>query len=280
MTSTSQPRLRMNRQKRYDSFGECIYCGAKGARLTEEHIIPEAIGGQLIIDAASCDACCGETHAFEGHACDYYRPLRRQLNFPSRRRGKNDRERKKEEKFTLQLDNSRKIKVKSDEFPALLMNMTFPLPTILFTETPNDAPLTFGIYSIELMPDFGERLNEIKAKYQASSVSIVGIDKSSRADHGDLGRMLAKIAHSYAVAELGGPHSFRPFLTHIIRGQKPYYLTHFIGSDVVPAGEAADLHEIEIDQSGLGKERLIVVRLRLFATMKSQNHFIVVGERL
>lgn len=205
--------------------------------------------------------------------------MRRQLNFPSKRRGKKDRERKKDEKFILRLDNTRNVKVSVNEFPALLMNMVFPLPTILFNGTPEDSPLLFGIHSIELMPEFGEKLNAVKAKYGAASVSIVGVDKTNRVDHADLGRMLAKIAHGYAVAELG-LHNFRPFLLHIIKEQKPYYLTHFIGSDIVPPGEATDLHEIEIDKSELWGQHLIVVRLRLFATMKSQNHFIVVGETL
>ena len=82
-----------------------------------------------------------------------------------------------------------------------------------------------------MKPQFGERLNEIKRKYRSNSVSIVGIDKSHRMDAGDFGRMLAKIGHSYAVAELG-LDGFKPVLTNIIRGQRPFSLTHYIGSQV------------------------------------------------
>jgi hypothetical protein len=45
--------------------------------LTDEHIIAQSVGGTLILAAASCPACALETHAFEGHAFDTLRPLRR-----------------------------------------------------------------------------------------------------------------------------------------------------------------------------------------------------------
>jgi hypothetical protein len=50
----------------------CIYCGTQADQteakeLSDEHIIPYALGGNLVLPKASCDRCAKETHAFEGH---------------------------------------------------------------------------------------------------------------------------------------------------------------------------------------------------------------------
>jgi hypothetical protein len=268
----------MKRHAEYASFDRCIYCLAPrtDVPLSDEHIIPEMIGGRLVIDDASCAECAGQTHAFEGHACDIYRPIRRQLNFPSKLRGRKDRERRKQEKFILLVDD-RRVAVPVEEFPALMLSLAFPLPTILTGAPPSDLGLAGGVHNVELMPQFGEKLNEIKRKFRASSVSIVGVDKARRMDEGDLGRMLAKIAHSYTVAEKG-LDTFRPFLCDIIRGEKPYYLSHYIGCQLSTVNDASDLHEISFDDTGIDAGRFIVVRIRLFANFKTPAHLVVVGE--
>jgi hypothetical protein len=227
--------IRMNRQHTYDrvldlkGWNGCIYCNAPPP-LTREHIIPESLGGTLIIENASCSICADQTHAFEGHACNVLRPVRRQMGFPQKRRGAKTRELRKAERFVLMLDNNR-VKVPIEEFPALLMSLLFPFPGILLNEKPEDKPLSGGIYSAELMEGFGEKLNRIKTKYKANSIGIMGIEPSGRGNEDDFGRMLAKIAHSYAAAELGCGN-FHSFLVHVIRGVKPYFLPHFIGSGV------------------------------------------------
>ena len=95
-------------------------------------------------------------------------------------------------------------------------------------------------------------------------------------DH--LGRMLAKIAHAYATAELGHGN-FRPLLQDIILGKKPLYISHYVGGirdQEIPEG--ADLHEIEIDNTGLGRGRYVVVRIQLFADRKLPEYYVVAGE--
>jgi HNH endonuclease len=274
----AQPQpIKMTRRERYGSFGRCIYCAAENVPLTDEHIIPESIGGDLIIEKASCNECQGQMHAFEGHACNTYRAIRRQLNFPSKTKGKKAALRYRSERFILDVDG-RRVKVSADEFPALLISLAFPMPTALFDLPPDDLPLSGGIHSVEVMPQFGERLNEIKRKYRANSVSIVGVDNQHRKDAGDFGRMLAKIGHSYAVAELG-PHGFKPVLTNIIRGQRPFFLTHYIGSQVTTTEQGTDLHEVSFDKMGLDGGLFVIVRVRLFATYNTPAHLIVVGTR-
>ncbi len=274
--TTDVPRNRMERQQRYPGIGRCIYCGAADGPLTDEHIIPDAIGGRLILEGASCNACAAETHAFEGHACDTCRPIRRQLGFPSKTKGRRARERAATEKFILDLDG-RRVKVPVGEFPGLFVHLAYPLPGILLGAAIEDRLLTGGIHAIELMPGFGERLNDVREKYRANKVSIVGVDKSNRTDKEDTGRMLAKIAHAYAVAELG-PDAFTPALVNIILGRRPFNLPHYVGSQAQTTDEASDLHEIGIDTTGLDGGRYVVVRVRLFASFKGPAHYVVVGD--
>jgi hypothetical protein len=268
----------MNRSERYPSLGQCLYCNSPGtaASLTEEHIIPKAIGGRLIFEGASCKGCQDQTHAFEGHALDLYRPIRRQLGFRESLSGRRAAERRQKEKFIVELDG-RRVKVPAAEFPALMITIDFPPPAILTGGEPQDLPLSGGIHAVELAPEFGERLNAIRQKYRANKVGIVGVEKSARTDDGDLGRMLAKIAHSYAVAAAG--ETFKPLLAHIIRGRKPYFLPFYIGCQIVTQDQPSDLHEVSIVRSGLGSDRYVVVRVRLFSTFNTPAYLVVAGDK-
>jgi hypothetical protein len=42
---------------KFPDKGVCIYCGVADAELSDEHIVPLSIGGQHIIDDASCLKC-------------------------------------------------------------------------------------------------------------------------------------------------------------------------------------------------------------------------------
>ena len=77
--------------KRYGPVGRCIYCGAceQDGLLSREHIIPSALNGNLILPDASCEACRGITHAYEGHcAHEIYGPARARMGFQSRNKAK------------------------------------------------------------------------------------------------------------------------------------------------------------------------------------------------
>src|SRR3712207_705268 len=50
--------------KRVGSVGCCIYCGATN-ELTDEHVIPLALAGNIIVPDASCRACAAITSDFE-----------------------------------------------------------------------------------------------------------------------------------------------------------------------------------------------------------------------
>jgi hypothetical protein len=58
----------LERQK-FPSPGECIYCGVRGdnVELTDEHVIPFSLGGNVEILRASCKPCAAITSKLELH---------------------------------------------------------------------------------------------------------------------------------------------------------------------------------------------------------------------
>jgi hypothetical protein len=74
-------------------IGRCIYCGHAGSELSNEHIIPYALGGYAYLGKASCAACQKITSRIEGNVLrkpgQLYN-LRRSLGLRSRRK-KSDR---------------------------------------------------------------------------------------------------------------------------------------------------------------------------------------------
>ena len=85
-------------------------------------------------------------------------------------------------------------------------------------------------------------------------------------------RMLAKIAHSYAIAELGEA-AFNPVLRNFIRGQ-PMQALQWIGGDT----ESPHLHSIQWSAQTANGHHYLIVSLRLFSFMGSPQYHIVVGE--
>ena len=57
------------RTQKFSPVGECIYCGARGSEveLTDEHIVPYSLGGNVQLLQASCKPCARITGALEGY---------------------------------------------------------------------------------------------------------------------------------------------------------------------------------------------------------------------
>ncbi|SRR5271163_282192 len=55
--------------KKFPATGECIYCGALGSEveLTDEHIVPYSLGGNVELLQASCKKCARVTGGLEGY---------------------------------------------------------------------------------------------------------------------------------------------------------------------------------------------------------------------
>jgi hypothetical protein len=92
-------------------------------------------------------------------------------------------------------------------------------------------------------------------------------------------RMLAKIAHAFAVAEIGLA-SFQPFLLPIILREETENSVQYIGG--IPATEPAaeGLHDLAFALQLGPTQDIVAVRLRLLACLETPTYFVAVGRRV
>jgi len=107
-------------------------------------------------------------------------------------------------------------------------------------------------------------------KYQIQSMSSAVMDTQR------FSQMLAKIAHSYAVARLGLGNFSPLLLSHILKTEG--YPWHFVGGDDAPLLSSTALHELSCNECEANGKRYIVVRVRLFAFLGAPNYSVVVGQ--
>jgi hypothetical protein len=91
--------------------------------LGEEHIIPETLGGGLILEKATCPCGSQRTHGFEGKVADQiYRQLKKQMKIRGKRRKRRPEELmlKVHEKFADPFDSAPIRYVEIDDHPSML----------------------------------------------------------------------------------------------------------------------------------------------------------------
>jgi hypothetical protein len=108
---------------RFEPVGHCIYCGST-SDLSEEHIIPFALGGNLILPESSCATCRDITSKIETKVLrGFMLPARTVAGFPTRH------PRKRPTHFQLEAGRGGEnllLSLEASEFPALLPLPVFP----------------------------------------------------------------------------------------------------------------------------------------------------------
>lgn len=259
---------------RRNPVGKCIYCGAteftprSGRKLSEEHVVSEGLGGSLVLPEASCESCANKTKRIEGAV------LRTLLWAPRRRlkiRGKN---RKRNEKLypVTAIVNDRDVvmHLPLDDHPTVLFFLVLNVPGILCGRKVGESGIQ-GVWAQEL----GQSINKILQR----GVSTFA---SATMDTVRFAQLLAKIAHGFAVAELG-LDGFSPMLPEFILrtfGQKENWPNcyHVVGGD--PRDYAADnaLHVLGLGMISANGIIYLVVAIRLFANLGAPVFHVVVGE--
>jgi hypothetical protein len=214
----------------------------------------KAWGGRRQLLKASCKSCADITSQIE-RAClqNMFGDARQHLGIRGKKR------RWKQRKPPLigikKNGNEEWLEIPIEDHPGLLfMPMTAP------------GGMPIGVKGYNLVPDLEERERRLDDKYK----DWMGVQYH---DPHAFCRMLAKIAHAHAVAELG-MDAFEPLLPDLILG-KSEDASHFVGSgDMGMAPQVP--HQLEVGQ-GLGREDLKVVQVQLFAYLNTPVYLIVVG---
>ena len=252
---------------RYPPVGRCLYCGTvgeTGRTLTDEHVIPFALGGSVVLPEASCHKCAKVTGAFEAKV------LRGGLRSIKERAGLSSRSKTRPATlplFCVNGDENRRVDVALEDYPAVVILPHFVGPQIApFADSPavSDQPWLF-------VPQMDAAA--LREKYGISSWA------SNQMDSISFGRMLAKIAHGFAVA-LQGLDSFVPFLPDLILNDRGHEFLRFIGS-MDSFGQVAGgdiIHWFQLVAEVAGGQRYLTCHLRLFDSFGAPTYRIVVGQ--
>ncbi len=255
-------------------MGQCIYCGSKDG-LTREHVIPYSAGGRWVLPDASCRDCSAVTGAFEGEVSrTILGPLRMLYNMPTRR----PKDRPNHLPLKVKYPNSTDWEIAYVDrsiCPFLVGLPLYPMPDALtgaLTEGNRDAA-TSNIW-IRGGGFWRDRDAQLQWLCNALGASEVMPDATVHTEPFCL--TLAKIAHSFAVAELG-VGAVEPFLTDMIRHRDLSNRAEFIGGGGGNEPPSNDLHELAFDTAVSSKSNVIAVRIRLLGVLGTPTYHVAVG---
>lgn len=193
---------------RFDPVGECVYCGAVD-ELTDEHIIPYALGGNLILPQASCKPCAAMTSRIERKVLrGFMHEARLAGNFPSRR--KKNQPKALRTKLIAKDESVREVEVPLGEAAGFMILPMFSRPRLLDGKPPTRGVELKGTESIQ----FGNDIRDVISKHDAKGFEFGGVVEAT-----EFAQFLAKIAYCYLVAWSGiFPREQCPLLP-LIRGE-------------------------------------------------------------
>lgn len=268
------------RHKRIPSFGECIYCGRRGSEvpLTDEHVVPYSLGGNVVIENASCEACAEITKNLEG-------VMARQVWWDFRIHAGVQTRRKKKRPLvlpaTVSVNGGERFRKEFSvrDHPYFTPMPVWGLPGVLVGSPPAEKFLIEKAHVFYYVPpDIDRTLGLLHG--QVAEIPF----PQFRIDSYKFARGIAKIAYCQVVATQG-LHNFRRLVTPaLILGRYPY-VPYFVGSglsDPPPPTDAKVMHRIDIAVRSIGVMKLLVVAVRLFANSGTEEngppiYYVVVG---
>lgn len=247
--------------------GHCIYCGANECDLSKEHVVPLALGGNVVLPKASCSECAEITSKFERFwARKVLGPFRVRTGAPTRRSNLRPTDLPL---GLIDLDGSRReVDVASGEHPATLMLPVFAKPRIL-TLPGEERRETFIMWLA--LPD--SDVLSLPQRHNASAIKLGSFEILSFC------RLLAKISHGAAFLDLDWTDSWQPLLPDLILGRTDRYDILVGGTDRVENAPEEMGFPVFFESVDIGDERYLVAELRLFAWQGTPTYRVVVGRK-
>lgn len=251
-------------ESRIGPVGYCIYCGST-ERLSNEHMIPQGLGGRQQLLKASCEQCRIIIHEVETAVLD------KMWSHPRTKLGLRSLRRKIKPPTTLPIwlffDDMCTIReVPVHQYPPAFFFPVFPKPRVLAGLSDTEE-FSYKM-SVRYLPNWPGREAAL-AEWGVSEFAIFG-----RMNGSFFARMLAKIAHGMAFAYAT---KFEPLLPDIILG-RDRRLGYLIGGSEqpLPCPPGADFG-IRFEAPFLDRGFLIVT-IRLFASFNGPTYTVVVGK--
>jgi hypothetical protein len=261
--------------KRYPAVGKCIYCHATSYSTTRrelglEHIIPEALGGKLLLPKASCEACERMINSFETFCAKVvFEDLRYSIGITGKRGKVRRSKRRISDKVAFWRNGiAELVEVPIKDMPRRIM---VPAPQVPGMMHPNPTdPSNIHRYAYYNFYDTNEIALFLK-KHEAQDVAInVNTIKIRH-----YMRVIAKIAHSFAVAQLG-IEGFQPILTPFIMGEETFDASFVMGTSRI-RWTGPDRHFISLTKELHHGVNVWVCKLQLFTDFGLPEYVAVVG---
>ena len=267
------------------SPGKCIYCKTSGVTLTDEHVIPFAIGkNATILDKSCCKVCQRIIQPYEQavlrHQLGHFRAM---IEAPTR--NKKDRPTSLLLEFVEANEKGEAVRdigardIPIAEAPLILNLWESPPPGIL--NIPFDPAYAGGRPWRSIESKVADPI--LKQVADEAGIAYVGF-KMRPINRLHYLRSLAKTAHAYVAAELG-VDAFKPYLTDIILNRSDD-VAHYVGDLTgVASLEGATGHTFKItlgevpEDAGIGTGN-IAVFMQFWAELGSPPHLVIVGETL
>jgi len=250
---------------RIESKGECIYCGAKDVELTDEHVLPYFIGGNHVINDASCKPCAKVTSRFERDvAKGLWNDARSAYDAPSRRKKK----RKKYIFLADQKNPGNKLKIPYKEYPAPMV--FYCMDTAGFLLGLSETVDRINTWTFKAIVD-QKKLDAFEEKYPGQLTATM------KFNHDSYARLLEKIAYGQIMCSLD-PGDFRPICLPYILGKKTNH-TFIVGSrKSIPEPQAGLGYSMSTICFGTSDYLLLMVELRIVADNHTPVYHILVGD--
>lgn len=256
---------------RLPPHGSCLYCGAttyrpgENLKLAAEHIIPEGLGGTVILPKASCESCAKITSLLERsvlkgplYAIRVHQQIRRK------------RKKRPPEKFQIIIIKDEKeeiIELSLDEHPVILNMFGLGPPGILAGHDGTDRSGQF-IFSLPLNCTPEEIA---KSKYPSFQLPFGNLHH--------FWRFLGKIAHGFFIQEYGSGN-FKPLLPDFILtdSDRPEHYFYLVGCEKNKFPQTKNIHQITLEEREVEGAHYIVVLIRLFAYLETPTFCVVAGK--
>jgi hypothetical protein len=257
--------------------GTCVYCGASeyipgsGEALHEEHVLPFGLGGDVVLKEASCGSCEKITGRIESIV------LNNHLSGPRQVLGLRGRTplKKAPKSFPIFAENGtgfQKKMIPASDHPSVLFLPDFSFPPAMLAwagvRPPYEPLRGFFYYWLRYKPEILEN------KYGVIGWNPVDLDLLVFV------RMIAKIAHCWAVHELG-LYGFNPLLQDILRepNRNSRAILPYVGClPVQPLDSSA--HTASCGEATIGGLKFVLVTVRLFGSFGAPTYCVVVGTQI
>jgi hypothetical protein len=201
-------------------------------------------------------------------------PLRQLYDLPSRRKKKQPKKLPLKVKYKA-TDDWTEVLVDQVDYPFLVTFPYFSMPNLISGKQTSSrkgaATNRLWIRGASAYESFFDHLQRLTLELQVHSIM-----PESQAHMEEFCQMLAKVGHSYAVAELGFG-KFKPLLLNLIVDKDLSNCADFIGSLDGDEAPSKNIHELSIYEDN--QRNYILVRMRFLAVLGTPTYHVVVGQK-